>query len=138
VGVDLVLTVLEYATLRDRITDTESRDYDAFLLGWANDFKLGDADLFHSERSGGPLAFAGVRNPELDVLIDTLDVIPDREGARPLWRRYQELLVAEQPYAFLYFPDRLVGYNRRLRDVRMDVRGYLVNLKDWWIDPARR
>jgi len=138
VGVDLVLNVFGYTTLVDRVTDTVSRDYDAFLLGWANDFKLGDADLFHSERIGQPLAFAGVRNPELDLLIDTLDLISNRAEARPLWHRYQELLIAEQPYTFLYFPDRLVGYNRRLRDLRMDVRGYLVNLGDWWIDPAGR
>ena len=138
VGVDLDLAVVEYTTLEARITNPDRRDYDAFFLGWANDFKLGDGDLFHSERIDGPFAFAGVRNPEMDVLMDTLQLIVDRDDARPLWRRYQELLIEEQPYAFLYFPDRLVGINRRLHGVTMDVRGDLVNLKDWWIDPAGR
>lgn len=137
VGVDLALEVVEYGTLTAEITDPE-RDFDAFLLGWANEFKLDDRDLFHSARIDGAYAFAGTRNPELDRLLDTLQLVVDRDAARPLWHRYQEILVEEQPYTFLFFNDRLVGMNRRLENVRMDVRGDWVNLKDWWIDPGQR
>ena len=42
----------------------------------------------------------------------------------------------EQPYTYFYFRDRLVGVNRRLQGVEMDVRGEWTTVRDWYIDPA--
>ena len=47
-------------------------------------------------------------------------------------------LIQEQPYTYFYFPDRLEGVNRRVRNVVMDARGEWLNIKDWYLDPASR
>jgi peptide/nickel transport system substrate-binding protein len=138
VGVEIVPEVVEWGTLLDQINDPERRDFDGVVLGWANEFKLDDRDLFHSERIDQPSAWAGTRNPELDRLMDSLPRLMDREEARPVWSRYQEALIQEQPFTFLYFRQRLEGVNRRLRDVEMDVRGEWISIKDWWIAPEER
>ncbi len=37
------------------------------------------------------------------------------------------------PVAFLYHARGVQGMNRRVRDVRMDVRGELASVRDWWV-----
>jgi ABC-type transport system substrate-binding protein len=80
-----------------------------------------------------PFGWSGTQDPELDRLIDTLQLVVEREGALPLWREYQHRIIKVQPYTFLYHVERLAGLNRRLQNVELDARGEWVNIKDWWI-----
>ncbi len=133
IGVEVQTRILEYQTMLSTVLDPEARDFEGVVWGWVNDFRIDDTDLFHSRAVDGPYALSGTVNPELDGLLDTLQLIVDRDEARPYWHRYQRALMEEQPYSFLYFNHRLVGLNRRLQDVEVDVRGEWVNVGSWWI-----
>jgi len=138
IGVEVVPTAVDLGTLIQQVTDPRSRDFEGAILGWVTDIRLDDTSLFHSERTEGPLAWAGTRRLDIDQYLDRLPLILDRGMAKPIWDAYQELLVDEQPYTWLYQPDRLNGVNKRIRDVVMDIRGDWVNLKDWWIPSELR
>jgi peptide/nickel transport system substrate-binding protein len=138
IGVEVRPQMVEIGALLDQINTPTLRDFDGVVMGWSADFKLDDMDLFHSERGDGPFAWAGTRNPEMDRLMEAISLTVDREAATALWRDYQAALIEEQPYTFFYFPDRLEGVNRRVRNVVMDARGDWVNIKDWYLDPASR
>ena len=138
VGIRVQPQSLEWATLVSQLTDVENRPIEGVVLSWVVDFRLDDRDLFHSESADDPYGFAGLQVPAVDQLLDTLQLIPDRYEARPLWRRYQELIVEHQPYTFFYYPQRINGINRRLRDVEMDVRGEWINIHEWWIPADQR
>jgi peptide/nickel transport system substrate-binding protein len=112
------------------------REFDGFILSWAHEFKVDDADLFHSGRLEGLYQWSGLASPTLDRYLDTLQLIVDRDEAAPLWREYQRAVVEEQPYTFLYYPRHLNGIRRSLRNAEMDARGTWVNLREWWIEPA--
>jgi ABC-type transport system substrate-binding protein len=71
-------------------------------------------------------------------LIDTLNVLLDRDAALPLWREYQELIANEAPYIALYYPERLNAVRSRLRGVVFDVRGETTTAASWWIHPRAR
>lgn len=133
IGVDVTPLVVEWSTLIGQINDPDLRDFDGVVMGWTSEFRLDDSDLFHSDRRDLPFAWAGTQNPEIDRLLDTLQLVTSREEAIPLWREYQEAIIAEQPYTFIYYPDRLEGISTRLRDVEMDVRGEWLNIHEWWI-----
>ena len=135
VGVEVVPRVVEWATLLDQIFDPAVRDFDGVVLAWGTDFRIDESDLFHSARiDDGPVALAGLSNPELDRYLDTLPLVAGRDEARQLWHEYQKVLAVEHPYTYLYFPRRLVGVNRRLSNVTMDVRGEWVNVREWRVD----
>ena len=138
VGIEARPQVVEWATLLQQINTPELRDFDGVVMGWVVEYALTDIDLFHSERLDQPYAWSGTRNPELDRLMEALSVSVDREEARALWIEYQHELIQEQPYTYFYFPDRLEGVNRRVRNVVMDARGEWLNIKDWYLDPASR
>lgn len=137
VGIAARPVVVEWATLVEQLTSPE-RNFDGVVMGWVVEFKIDDSDLFHSEKIDEPFAWAGIRDPRMDRLLDTLQVVVDREEARPLWREYQELLIDLQPYTYVYAPDRLDGVSKRVRDVRMDIRGEWINAREWWIPAEER
>jgi len=138
VGIEVTPEVVEWGTLLQQINTPELRDFDGVVMGWVTEFKLDDTDLFRSDRIDQPYAWSGTQNPEIDRLLTTLTSTLDREAAIPIWREYQRVLSEEQPYTFFYYPDRLDGINRRLKDVEMDARGEWINIRQWWLDPAAR
>ena len=138
VGVAIRPQIVEMTTLIGQLTDAELRDFDAVVMGWVVEFKLDDTDLFRSDRIDQPYAWSGTDNPEVDRLLEELTNTIDRDDARAIWTEYQDVLMAEQPYLFFYFPDRIIGVNRRLQNVQMDQRGVWQNIREWYVDPDRR
>jgi len=132
-GIAITPQVVEWGTLLNQINTPENRDFDGVVIGWVTEFKIDDHDLFHSEAANQPFGWSGTRDPELDRLIDTLQMVVEREEALPLWRDFQHRLIEVQPYTYLYHLERLAGLNRRLQDVELDARGEWINIKDWWI-----
>jgi peptide/nickel transport system substrate-binding protein len=135
-GVAVRLRVLEMQTLLPLLSPPD-RDFDGLLISFDAEFRQDDSDLFHST-SDGLYAFSGTKDPELDRLLDTLQLMTDREEALPYWREYQDRLIQVQPYTFLYFAERLDAVNRRLRNVVMDTRGEWLNIREWWIPAEER
>jgi len=138
IGMRVQPQVVEWSTLLDQINSPDRREFDGVVMAWVTEFKVDDADLFHSQRLDAPYAWAGTRDPRIDRLLDTLQLVVDREQALPLWREYQRLILEEQPYTYFWYQDRLEGINRRLRDVEMDVRGEWINIREWWIPAEQR
>lgn len=136
IGVSVRPEIVEMGTLMGQVTDPAVRDFDAFILSWAHEFKVDDIDLFHSARIEAPYQWSGVQSTELDRYLDTLQLVVDRDEARPLWQAYQRALVEVQPYTFLYYPANLNGVRRSLRGATMDERGTWLNVREWWVEPS--
>lgn len=137
VGVDIHPEFVESNALMHTILSPE-RDFDGVLMSWIHDFKVDDRDLFLSSRIDDQLALSGTRDPEMDRLLDTLQLVVDHDRARPLWMEYERAQEREQPYLFLYYVTRIVGMRRALHGTEMDARGEWVNARRWWLDPAAR
>jgi len=137
-GIDARPQVVEYGTLLDQLMFAEPREFDGVVMSLVAEFRLDETDLFHSRSVDGPMGWSGTTNDRMDQLLDQLRVTSDREEARALWTEYLAAQTQEQPYTFLYFPDRLDGVHTRLRGAVMDPRGEWQSLKDWWIAPEDR
>ena len=137
IGIEAVPREVDLRTLFQTVA-SQSRDFDGAILGWVTDLRVDDTGLFHSDRVDGVLGWSGTQRPDIDHYLDRLPLIVDRDVAKPMWTDYLNLLVDEQPFTFLYELDRLVGVNKRIRGVVMDVRGDWANLKDWWIPSDER
>ena len=84
-----------------------AHDFDATLSGWAVDTTLDLKPYFHSSESAGGYNFGSYRNSEVDRLLDTARRAPTPEAAQPDLLRLQQILGLEQPYTFLWEPQRL-------------------------------
>jgi peptide/nickel transport system substrate-binding protein len=122
----------------------ENRDADPWLEdGEGNELEIElkipanneyNRDLAELIRGDGPFQLASYSNPELDGILDSLSVTVDRDRARPLWQRLQQILHDEQPWGYLWFAPRLVVVRDDVQGVDMDVRGTFVSLPEWWLE----
>ncbi|MEE9133305.1 MAG: ABC transporter substrate-binding protein [Gemmatimonadota bacterium] len=137
IGVKVRAQVQEAQSLGRDITSPERR-FDAFVLGWSAEFNLDDRPLFACSALDGVYQWASYCNPRVDEILERVVLMEDRAQALPLWYEYQDIIQRDQPYTFLYYDVRANAVSERLRGVEMDIRGDLVTVKDWWIDPADR
>lgn len=106
VGIRLQIRQMELSTFLDRIQGP-GHDFDAAVLGIAGDLGLGHL----------------ARIPALTGLQEERD-----HG------KLVRLLADSTPAVFLYHARGVQGMNRRVEGVRMDLRGELVTLSEWWVN----
>jgi peptide/nickel transport system substrate-binding protein len=133
VGVAVEPVVREQGALIPMVIGPDRR-FDAVLIGWARDVPLNDVDLWACDQVGQPFQFTSYCNPELDVVLDSIPLETDRDRLRALIGRYHELVVADQPYSFLYYVDRVDLARSRVYGIEMDSRGDWVNVARWWVN----
>ena len=105
-GVRAEIRQLELSTYLDRV-EGPGHDFDAAVLGFSGDLGLG-----HLARL---VALAGLRTEGSSEHL--LRVIRD-----------------SVPAVFLYHARGVQGINRRVQGIRMDLRGELVTLSQWWVE----
>lgn len=101
VGVDIQVSVEEFGAFIDRILDTETADFDLFLLGWTGNVDPNYAmfELFHSEGDNNYIAYG---NPELDALLEEgRRLEPGSEESNAVYQEAQAVLMADAPFAFI-------------------------------------
>jgi peptide/nickel transport system substrate-binding protein len=138
IGVDLRIQAVEFQTL---IRQHRSRDYDAALGNWGLDtFRVDPTALFScvEARKPGSVNRAGYCSDRADELMTEGQRTVDPDRARAVWADFSRVLQQDQPMTFLVWPEILAGVNPRLRNVEVDVRGTLVNPREWWIPAGER
>lgn len=135
IGVLVQVETVEWNLLLEQVF---SHDFGALILGWSADFTVNPTDVWHSSAMAEGYNFIAYHNPKVDSLLEKGRAISRPELAKPVWAEFQKTVLEDNPYYFLFIADKLVGYNRRLRDVRIDVRGYLRNVGRWWIPRDQR
>ncbi|HEX6746803.1 MAG TPA: ABC transporter substrate-binding protein, partial [Longimicrobium sp.] len=138
IGVGVEVREVEFNTLLANASDARKRDFDAMVLGWKPEFHLDDSDVLACSKRDKPLQFSGYCNPEVDRLMDSVQIVADRRAALPLWSRYQRLIARDRPLTLLYYSNRLVGISRRVQGVALDARGDWVGVERWWLEPRGR
>lgn len=133
VGIKVTPRIVEWTVF---IEQTENKDFDACILAWQTGFVVNPTDIFHSKAIQGKYNMVSYSNPEADRLIDQGRRCVDRKRAGQIWRRFQEVIHRDQPYTFLYVPQRINAIHKRFRGVQMDIRGSLIDIAQWWV-PAR-
>ena len=129
IGVAVEIEQVESNTFFERL---RKKDYQAALSGWSAALFVDPTEVWHSGAEY-EFNFTSYANPEVDRLIDEGMREPDRTRAIAIWRRMQELIYADQPYAFLYWMDEIVGLHERFEDERINVLSPFTDLHKWWV-----
>jgi len=135
VGIEAKPLVLDANALTER---NLAHRFDATLSGWAIDTALDLRAFFHSAEADGGYNFGSYANPEVDRLIDQVRRERDLAAAKPLFDRLQEILHREQPYTFLWEPQRICAARQEVRDARPNALEVYFNLHEWWLAATAR
>ncbi|MFQ5679095.1 MAG: ABC transporter substrate-binding protein [Gemmatimonadota bacterium] len=133
IGARARIRLEEFGALLDRVI---GRRYEAALLGWQVGLDPDISPFWYDPE--GPFNVVGYDSPEVRGAIDSARAQPTARLAAPYWRRAGERIAADYPYAFLWFFDLPIAVGPRVRDVEVDVTGFLAGLYRWWIPPELR
>ena len=128
IGVAATPRTMEIHSLTER---NIAHEFDATLSGWAVDTTLDLKAYFHSSEADGGYNFGDYRNNEVDRLLDATRRAASPEAARPDFERLQRILHAEQPYTFLWEPQRICAVRSDLTDVSPNALSSYFNLPEW-------
>lgn len=135
VGIEMEIHPLEWATF---VQDLYNHNYDACSLyssfpdPWIDNF-----EAYHSSEDkprGGNLT--GLRNEELDRLLEECRREFDRDKRIPMYHRIYEILHDEQPMTLLIHGRVSVLLHKRFRNVVVRHSGMRPTY--WWVDPKDR
>jgi peptide/nickel transport system substrate-binding protein len=114
-----------------------THQFDAYIGAWVNDNIPSDPyQLWHSSQADNRGSnYVGFHNRRADELIERNRVEFDEAKRRELMREFQRIVHEEAPYTFLWTPQILTAFNRRIANVHFySVRPpYL--LQQWFIPP---
>ena len=127
VGIDVRLQVLEFNTFQDR---SRRKDFEAILAGWVVALA---PDIKTSWSPESPYNYVSFDDPETIARMDSALAQPTEEAAAPFWRQAAAMIVADQPYTWLFWFDQVGGRRSRLRGMTVNTYSSYQRPWEWWI-----
>ena len=129
IGIEARPELLEFGKLVEEVL--QRRDFDTVLLSWKTGYAVDPSQVWHSDAIKNGYNLGSYRNPRVDSLLVAARQEYDRAKAKPLWSTFQRLVAEDCPYVFLYNQENPAVVRQRLQNVKMDMRGYLINVENW-------
>ena len=133
-GILVNINNLEWSAFLQKI---ERLQFDACILGWQLGLVDDPYQLWHSsqcdEKESNHCGFA---NKEADRIIESARRELDQDKRKKMLERFQQIIHEEQPYTFLFVQKRLVGYNKRIQNVKYRLVGS--SSDRWWVKQAEQ
>src|SRR5215470_3599991 len=139
IGVELKVTFLPRHDVIDHLLQ---RNFDAVLFDFSAD--IPDPDpyaLLHSSQVNNGENYAGYVNPEADKLLEAGRSTQDRAKHKEAYYALHQRVHEDEPYTFLYVPQRYYAWSRRVHGVSaLDVSTlpHFPGVARWWVDQPKR
>ncbi len=117
------------------LKQTATHSFDAYIGSWINDNIPSDPyQLWHSSQADNEGSnYVGFRNKRADQIMEQNRVEFDESKRITLMHEFQQIVHDEAPYAFLWTPQLLALYNKRLAGVRFMTINPGFNPLEWYI-----
>jgi peptide/nickel transport system substrate-binding protein len=130
IGVAVKTEMTDWQNIRQSIRD---KNFDAMLLTWVDEDIYDPSQIFHSAGIGHGLNMMSYLSHSADSLIEEGLNTTDPELRYRSWREFQTTVAGDLPCTFLFNQEIICGIRSRLKDVRVNENGYLINVKEWWV-----
>lgn len=100
------------------VENIQQKNFDAITLAWTSGIEIDIYQMFHSSQTveGGD-NFINYANPELDKVIDAARAEVDEAKRMQLWHEAERILVADQPYTFLFRRNTMAFVDNRIKNL---------------------
>jgi peptide/nickel transport system substrate-binding protein len=136
-GFDITLDVIDFGTVVEKLL---GQQFDMVVIGWTGVGPDPEDAVFWAYRYDDPAGgfnFVSYYNEEVDQLLFEAKSLPgcSAEGRGEKYKRIQELIHEDAPYAFLYVPLFNVIWNTRLQAIDPGPWITYYNVEEWYITP---
>ncbi|MBN3033412.1 MAG: peptide-binding protein [Candidatus Saganbacteria bacterium] len=115
VGVKVNVRVLEWSALLKIVNaPKDPKDFEAVIMGWSLGLDPDAYAIWHSSQYPKGFNFVKYKNPAADKLLEQGRTTIARNRRRAVYRRLWDLIAADQPYIFLWYPKIVTGVGERV------------------------
>jgi len=120
-GIEIKLRATEFAT---SLNSAEKGDFDAYTLAWSGRVDP-DGNIYSFWKTGGPLNYSKLSNPEIDRLIDQARLSNKLEDRRKLYEQAMAIITAERPIIYLWHRKNVVAHTNKVSGLKAVPDGIL-------------
>jgi peptide/nickel transport system substrate-binding protein len=115
VGVKVNVRVLEWSALLKLVNaPKDPKDFEAVIIGWSLGIDPDAYSIWHSSQYPKGFNFIKYHNTEVDRLLERGRVTVDRGARKKIYAHLWQLIAADQPYIFLWYPRAIEGVSQRV------------------------
>jgi peptide/nickel transport system substrate-binding protein len=127
IGIEVTIQKLEWNLFETGIIN---REFDAFINGMAVSSDLNLFEFWHSDFKKASLNDAGYRNKRVDEILEIVSKQNYLKSA-PYFKELQKILYDDEPCTFLYWYSNIIGYNKKLRNVKSNIWDSYNQISEW-------
>ncbi|KAA3657413.1 MAG: hypothetical protein DWQ10_13300, partial [Calditrichaeota bacterium] len=132
IGIQANIDLVEAGKLVEDVL--QRRDFDTVFLSWKTGYTINPAQIWHSDAIKNGYNLGAYTQPVVDSLLTAARSEMNPLKIKQIWRRFQNIVARDYPYAFLYMQENPAIVCKRIRNIKMDVRGYLPNIENWTLE----
>lgn len=116
IGVEVSIQLMEWSSLLKVVNAKETpKKFDAVLLGWSLGLDPDSYSIWHSSQYPEGFNFIGYINTKVDVLLERGRLETNQLERKKIYSEIYQTIAYDVPYVFLYFPESIIGVNKRVR-----------------------
>jgi peptide/nickel transport system substrate-binding protein len=131
IGAQVEIVVADWQEIRKVIRE---KNFDALLLTWVDEDIYDPSQIFHSAGTGYGLNMMSYQSSDADSLIELGLNAMDSEVRKKVWHEFQSTVAGDIPCTFLFNQEIICGLKKSLHEVEVSESGYLISVKEWWLD----
>jgi peptide/nickel transport system substrate-binding protein len=120
------------------LDDVRNHKFDAVILGWAMSVSEPDAyQVWHSSQADNKGSnHISFKHARVDALLEEYRRTFEAQKRADLYRDFQQILNAEQPYTFLFLQKAILALDKRFQNVTLYPGG--PRTLEWWVAKAQQ
>ena len=131
VGIETELMFIEKNELVDGMI---GRKYDAWISGWSIEIPLKLDTYWSSDPEKIMLNFSNFSNQELEKIFNDIKPADSEEKKISNYKRVSEIFKEYEPVTMLFWTNNIIGYNKRIKNIKFSPLGLFSNAWDWRIE----
>ncbi len=131
IGIDVEIEILENSLFFSKMFE---RKLDAWIAGWTIPLDLDLEPFWGSNLEQNFFNVTGYQNKNIDKLFSELKKTNSFEKMKRIIYKIQEILQEDQPVTFLYWIDNIIGYNKKIKNVKLNPIAYTNRIWEWYIE----
>lgn len=131
IGIEAEIEILENTLFFSKMFE---RKLDAWIAGWTIPLDLDLEPFWGSNLEQNFFNVTGYQNKTIDKLFSELKRNITNEEKKRIIDKIQEILQEDQPVTFLYWIDNIIGYNKKIKNVKLNPIAYTNRIWEWYIE----
>ena len=130
VGVDVQIEKMEMSSFLNKLF---AKQFNAWIGGWSVPIPIDLMPFWYSDLGQAMLNTPAYSNNKVDQLLTKLETKIPKEQKIQIYKNIQNILHEDEPVTFLYWVDKIVAYNNRIKNVNITPIGLVNKCWKWEI-----